>query len=248
MQSLPLMTAIDLVIMGCAVIATWIVRDLRHRVPRVGWGPVVVTAGFGLIAVFFALDLGTLWVLPAWIGDQPAQSLMMDLRLNWIWLVMLVAALALTFGIYETARALWRANKRLRGRVHDVTERNRALDRLQESEARYRSLVEDQTEFIVRWKPDGTRTFVNEAYCRYFGQTREELLGSSFAVLELAPAPKARARERAVAKVPERAATCVLARRCQEEGLPGALPWVEGRDDLSLLRCLPKSKKRSRAI
>ncbi len=40
--------------------------------------------------------------------------------------------------------------------------------------------MEDLTEFIIRWLPDGTHTFVNEAYCRYCGRTREELIGLSF--------------------------------------------------------------------
>jgi len=62
----------------------------------------------------------------------------------------------------------------------DITEKKKAEEALSESEARYRSVVESQTEFIVRWKPDGTRTFVNEAYCQYFGKSWEELIGSSF--------------------------------------------------------------------
>lgn len=51
---------------------------------------------------------------------------------------------------------------------------------LRESEARYRRVVEDQTELIVRCLPDGTRTFVNEAYCRYSEATAEEIIGTSF--------------------------------------------------------------------
>ncbi len=51
---------------------------------------------------------------------------------------------------------------------------------LRESEERYRHVVEDQTEFICRFTPDGTHIFVNEAYCRYFGYTREEIIGSRF--------------------------------------------------------------------
>jgi PAS domain S-box-containing protein len=53
-------------------------------------------------------------------------------------------------------------------------------EELRKSAERYRAVVENQTEFIVRWKPDGTRTFVNEAYCRYWGISYEEALAINF--------------------------------------------------------------------
>lgn len=56
---------------------------------------------------------------------------------------------------------------------NDITERVKV-------EARYRAIVEDQTELISRFLPDGTITFVNEAHCRYFGKQRQELIGKSF--------------------------------------------------------------------
>jgi PAS domain S-box-containing protein len=58
--------------------------------------------------------------------------------------------------------------------------RARADEALAASEQRYRNVVEDQTEFICRFRPDGTHVFVNEAYCRYFGLTREEITGRRF--------------------------------------------------------------------
>jgi PAS domain S-box-containing protein len=51
---------------------------------------------------------------------------------------------------------------------------------LKDSEIRYRNVVEDQTEFICRFRPDGTHNFVNDAYCRYFGMQREQIIGHRF--------------------------------------------------------------------
>jgi PAS domain S-box-containing protein len=48
---------------------------------------------------------------------------------------------------------------------------------LQINEARYRAIVEDQTELITRFRGDGTLTFVNESCCRYFNRERGELVG-----------------------------------------------------------------------
>jgi PAS domain S-box-containing protein len=67
----------------------------------------------------------------------------------------------------------------------DITERKRAEEALRFSEARYRDLVESQTEMVCRYRPDGTLTFVNEAYCRHWGRPRQELIGSRF--LDLLP-------------------------------------------------------------
>lgn len=51
---------------------------------------------------------------------------------------------------------------------------------LKQSEERYRAIVENRTEMICCFLPDGTLTFVNEAYCRYFGKNREKLIGNKF--------------------------------------------------------------------
>ena len=74
---------------------------------------------------------------------------------------------------------------RILGSSRDVTERQEFLEALRASEACYRAVVETQSELICRFRPDCTLTFVNGAYCRYFGRTRGELIGTRF--LDLLP-------------------------------------------------------------
>jgi PAS domain S-box-containing protein len=67
--------------------------------------------------------------------------------------------------------------------------RQRAEAESRKNDARYRSVVDRQSELICRFLPDSTLTFVNDAYCRFWNKTREELLGRKF--IELIP-PSAR--------------------------------------------------------
>lgn len=62
----------------------------------------------------------------------------------------------------------------------DITDRKNVEAGLRENEARYRALVEENTDLICRFTPDGILTFVNESYCRYFNRDREHLLGHHF--------------------------------------------------------------------
>jgi PAS domain S-box-containing protein len=80
-------------------------------------------------------------------------------------------------GIAVALLATW--NFLLRSRVAAATRTVAA------SERRYRAIVDDQVELVCRWHGDGILTFVNDAYCRYFGKTRAELVGASFRPLIL---------------------------------------------------------------
>lgn len=61
--------------------------------------------------------------------------------------------------------------------LHEVQEKEKLVI---ESEKRYRSVVETQEELISRFAPDGTQLFVNEAFCRFFRESSEEILGRPF--------------------------------------------------------------------
>jgi PAS domain S-box-containing protein len=62
-----------------------------------------------------------------------------------------------------------------------VRQHAQAAASLHQSQAQYRSVVEDQTELICRFRADGTYTFVNRPYCRYFERSSpDELIGQQF--------------------------------------------------------------------
>ncbi len=89
----------------------------------------------------------------------------------------------------ETMWIVWRSQPlvdekgRLRGLLcvgTDISDRKLAEAALQESESRYRAIIEDQMELICRFLPNGEMTFVNDRYCQYFNKSRSDLIGNTF--------------------------------------------------------------------
>ncbi|MDA8745892.1 PAS domain-containing protein [Rubripirellula amarantea] len=60
--------------------------------------------------------------------------------------------------------------------VVNAMDRKQDFTDLKASQERYKSVVEDQTDFIVRWRPDGSQTFINGAICRWVGKPEQEIL------------------------------------------------------------------------
>lgn len=84
--------------------------------------------------------------------------------------------------IQQRTQELAKANAELH---EDISARQQAESALKKSEAHYRAVVEDQTEFIARLAPDKTITFANQAYCQNYGKPRDEVIGRG--LLELIP-------------------------------------------------------------
>ncbi|MGB5491644.1 MAG: PAS domain-containing protein, partial [Woeseiaceae bacterium] len=51
--------------------------------------------------------------------------------------------------------------------------------KLRDNEARYRSVVQDMSDLIVRWTPDGKTTWANEQWFEYLGKSRDQIISSS---------------------------------------------------------------------
>ncbi|BCS88154.1 PAS domain-containing sensor histidine kinase [Pseudodesulfovibrio sediminis] len=54
------------------------------------------------------------------------------------------------------------------------------IETMTSADSIYQAVVEHQTELIRRFRPDGKLTFVNGAFCRFYGMESEALLGSNF--------------------------------------------------------------------
>jgi PAS domain S-box-containing protein len=90
--------------------------------------------------------------------------------------------------------------KKLKGTIQRLQESENDLRRQEE---RYRAVVEDQNEFITRFRPDQTHIFVNEAYCRYFGLHSEDMIGKKF-YPNIPPPDQQKVRKHFASLTPER--------------------------------------------
>jgi PAS domain S-box-containing protein len=59
----------------------------------------------------------------------------------------------------------------------DVTVQKRAEEMLAASEARYRGLVETQSDWVIRVDHDGRFVFVNDAFSKAFGRSSQDMIG-----------------------------------------------------------------------
>ncbi|HBL13777.1 MAG TPA: hybrid sensor histidine kinase/response regulator [Cyanobacteria bacterium UBA11162] len=118
------------------------------------------------------MEIWTLWHPTYWLsGLMKASTASVSLYTAGALVSLLPKALAL-----PSPAQLEAANQALQKEIRERLETEEALTK---SEALYRGVVEDQTELICRYLPDGTLTFVNGAYCRYFGKKRDELIENS---------------------------------------------------------------------
>jgi PAS domain S-box-containing protein len=127
------------------------------------FGKIKVGQAVLRIVAIYAL-FGCLWIYAsdsvlAWLVHDPAIMTRVEIVKGFVFVFLTAALLYLL--LYRYIRQLASSEQSVR-----------------ESEERLRAVVEDQTEIICRFKADGTITFVNDVYCRFFGKSRAELLGA----------------------------------------------------------------------
>jgi hypothetical protein len=105
-NSIPLMTAIDLLIIAVTIYAVWCCLRMgpskRPSAPQVGLRSIAV--GMLLVCVFYSADLVSMYVLPAITSTQEAMTFMGTLHRNLSWLGVLFAMIAISRGFTELRR------------------------------------------------------------------------------------------------------------------------------------------------
>ncbi|WP_319580107.1 ATP-binding protein [uncultured Methanospirillum sp.] len=111
----------------------------------------------------------------------------------------------------------------IRALVHELREEE---EKLLQSEERYRTVVETQTELICRFRPDGDHLFVNEAYCRFFEKSSDEMLGSRFT--PKMTRDERRVMEKHLASLTKDSPSGIIDQ--QVRALDGGIRWVQWND------------------
>jgi diguanylate cyclase (GGDEF)-like protein/PAS domain S-box-containing protein len=111
------------------------------------------------------------------------------------------------------------------GVIYDLTKRKQTEEALRRSEERYRTVVEEQTELVCRFSSDLVLTFVNPAYCRYFGKEAEELVGIS--ISGLVHEPDLGYYEEELTRLNPQSPTATIE---EQVYTPGGLRWLQWSD------------------
>jgi PAS domain S-box-containing protein len=64
------------------------------------------------------------------------------------------------------------------GSCFDIDDIRSTQKLLQASESRYKAMVQEQSDLVVRWKADQTITFVNNSFCNFFDKPYQKLVGT----------------------------------------------------------------------
>jgi PAS domain S-box-containing protein len=132
---------------------------------------------------------------------------------NWALFIGVILFIGIGVGVYRAEHN--RRDAEVRGKV---------------SEARYRAIVEDQTELICRYDQNFRLLFVNDAYAQFFLMRPEELIGQSF-IDRIPPAE----RERAIAHVRSLTARNPVATSEHLSVMPDhTLRWIQWTDRVLL--------------
>ena len=164
-DSLPLMTAIDLLIIAATVYGIWRCRLISRgqRFGRARMGLLLINLGLLAVALFYAADLAIMLVLPMLTGMDEAMEVMEGFHRNLSWLVILFAVISISIGFIEL------------------------LVELQRRETRVRRLIDANIIGILIYDLEGAIIEANDAFLRMVGYSRADLVSGRMRWTDLTP-------------------------------------------------------------
>ena len=157
-ESLFVMTVIDVLIIGIVAYSlVFFVKARRRQATRqTRHGFVLIMLGLALVAGFYCVDLLTMHVLPLFMPEPAAMTIMRELHLNYVWFVISIAICAISGGLVMANRGVFSLFERLRlsqsSLEVELAARVRADEELRERERRYREIFEDSP--VSLWEED----------------------------------------------------------------------------------------------
>jgi len=99
------------------------------------------------------------------------------------------------------------------GVLTDINERKKVQEALRESEEKYRLLVENQSDLVVKFDTEWRFLFASPSYCEMFGKSEEELIGGKF--MPTVHAEDREPTQKAMRELLEPPHTCYLEQRAK---------------------------------
>ncbi len=114
---------------------------------------------------------------------EPVGQFAIANRADLISMVIFLASCTLISYLAEAAYSVQARAHKAEEESKLAAEREKAAAGLQQSEAKYRELVQNANSAIIRWKQDGTIAFINEYAQKIFGYSADEIVGKSVNIL-----------------------------------------------------------------
>ena len=188
-ESTALMTGIDVAIISLAFGSLWVLYKHKIQLDKSGsfLGFTIIGVGLLVVGLFYLTDLFVMHGLTALSGKPRAMEVMVDLHLNYSWLVILVGVGSVFLGFAITNKKhslliekLETAEQALK---MDIKDRKQVEEALRKSEERYRSLYDDTPSMYFTLDSNAKVLSVNKFGAQLLGYHVEELVGKS--VLEI---------------------------------------------------------------
>jgi class 3 adenylate cyclase len=109
-NSIPFMTAIDLMIIAMTIYAIWRCPSKRPSAPQIGLR--LIALGLLVVCMFYFADLMSMYVFPVVMPAEDAMVFMGTLHRNLSWLVVLFAMIVISLGFIELRRTQIELNEK----------------------------------------------------------------------------------------------------------------------------------------